>query len=146
MNQKKNDPLVIKRIFEIDTAQLFQAWANPQIMEQWLFPFPAGGSVSVDNQFEVGGSYQLDMYSPAGDIHTMTGEYREIVPNEKIVFTWNTPQVQNTVVTVEFKPVNNGTELVLTHDFLPDADSRKQHTEGWEGCLLNLEKSGVKVT
>ncbi len=99
----------------------------------------------MENSFEVGGTYQLDMHTPDGEVYTMTGEYREIIPNRKIVFTWNTTQVQDTVVTVEFTPVEDGTELMLTHELFPDVDSRQQHTEGWEGCLANLEKSVVRA-
>ncbi|HKJ67337.1 MAG TPA: SRPBCC domain-containing protein [bacterium] len=145
MTTQKTQPLVISRVFSIDTPQLFQAWSDPAVMEKWLFPFPAGGSVDVENTFEVGGTYHLDMHTPDGEVYTMTGEYREIIPNRKIIFTWNTTQVQETVVTVEFTPVEEGTKLSLTHDLFPDADARQQHTDGWEDCLANLEKSVVQV-
>ncbi len=145
MNTRETESLVVTRVFPIDIQKLFRAWSDPGKMQKWLFPFPAGGSVEVENRFEVGGNYQLKMHNPDGDVHTMTGTYKEIIPNRKIVFTWNTTEVQDTVVTIELHAVDEGTELVLTHDMFPDADSAQNHTEGWEGCLVNLEKSIVQT-
>jgi uncharacterized protein YndB with AHSA1/START domain len=43
-----------------------------------------------------------------------------------------------TVVTIEFQTTRSGTRLVLTHDFLPSANSRTAHQMGWDGCLDSL--------
>jgi len=66
--------------------------------------------------------------------------YREIVPNKKLVYTWaweSTPE-RESLVTVEFKPSGNGTELVLTHEQFADSEARDKHQHGWNGCMDRL--------
>ncbi len=141
MAQTNQHSLVITRVFEIDQHRLYQAWSAPDMISQWLFPWPwpEGGSAEVENRFEVGGTYTIDMHTPDGEVYTHTGEYLEIVPEQKIVFSWNSDMVRDTRVTVEFRPVENGTKLVLIHDFFPSDESRQNHKDGWEGCLANLQ-------
>ena len=45
-----------------------------------------GGRVAADAR--VGGRYRIEMRRPSGEAHDVGGVYREIVPNEKLVFTW----------------------------------------------------------
>ena len=68
------------------------------------------------------------------------GEYLEIKPPEKLVFTWNSPAVQNTRVTVELKDLGDSTEIWLTHELLPTEEARKSHEGGWNGCMVKLER------
>jgi uncharacterized protein YndB with AHSA1/START domain len=48
--------------------------------------------------------------------------------------------VEGSVVTVELRDVDGGTELTLTHELPPDPQVRSGHEEGWHGCLANLER------
>jgi uncharacterized protein YndB with AHSA1/START domain len=80
------------------------------------------------------------MVATDGKEYKHTGEYKVIAPPEKLVFTWNSDFAQNTVVTVNFSQVAEGTEITLTHAFLPTDEARKSHTKGWTVCLKNLEK------
>jgi len=140
MKQIDENKLVISRVFQVDQEQLFEAWSDPAIMEKWLFPFGEGGYAEVENEFTRGGDYTLDMYEPDGTSHQMTGEYREIDQYDKIVFTWNSGDLRETAVTLNFSPVEQGTELTLTHEFAPFKDAIDSLVGGWEGCLNSLEK------
>ena len=67
-----------------------------------------------------------------------TGEYLEIVPPEKLVFTWsNDGLVKNSKVTIELFEKGSQTELVLTHELPQDVIERHRH--GWANCLDHLE-------
>lgn len=44
------------------------------------------------------------------------------------------------LVTIDLAESDNKTELTLTHERLPDVESRDHHHQGWIGCLDNLEK------
>ena len=73
------------------------------------------------------------------------GVFRDVVPNEKLVFTWSwkvapPDQPHESLVTVLFKPDNGGTVLTLTHEQLLDDDSRRGHEQGWIGAFDKLEK------
>ena len=72
----------------------------------------------------------------------MSGVYREVVPNEKLVFTWawrSTPE-RESLVTVSIKPDGAGSLLTLTHEQFFDEPARDRHEHGWIGCLNKLER------
>jgi len=72
----------------------------------------------------------------------VNGTYSEIVPNEKLVFSWawqSTPE-RVSQVTIGFKPDGDGTMLTLTHEQFADEMARDNHTRGWSMALDNLEK------
>ena len=90
----------------------------------------------------VGGRYRVEMRSPDGKDHDVGGVYREVVANEKLVFTWawkSTPELES-VVTVLLKADGDGTLLTLTHEQFADEDARDRHQHGWNGALDKLEK------
>ena len=65
----------------------------------------------------------------------------EIIPPEKLVFTWNSDFVQNTVVTVTFSEMETGTEVTISHDLLPAGEMTENHRKGWGGCLARLQST-----
>jgi uncharacterized protein YndB with AHSA1/START domain len=72
------------------------------------------------------------------------GEYVEVVPNERVVFTfgWNMDgnpiAPGSTTVEIALQPEGAKTRLRLTHSGLPDADAVEQHTSGWDHYLGRL--------
>ena len=72
------------------------------------------------------------------------GEFVEIVPNSRIImtFTWieNGGDIGETVLSIELFAQGNGTELVLTHERLPDDEVRAAHQGGWQSTLECLEE------
>jgi uncharacterized protein YndB with AHSA1/START domain len=109
-------------------------------MKQWMGPSDAFGESEVTMDVRVGGRYRIVMHSPDGETHRVSGVYREVVPNRKLVYTWaweSTPE-RESVVTLEFKPSGEGTELVLAHQQFADKQARDKHQEGWNGCLDRL--------
>jgi len=141
--------LVVRKTVKGTREQVFDAWTKPEIMQKWLFP--GAWSAKSSNELKVGGSYTHEMIGDGGGseceteaankpegriVHT--GKYLEIHRPEKLVFTWNSPFVQNTKVTVELRDLTGSTEVVLTHELLETEDLRKRHSDGWNGCLSNL--------
>lgn len=131
--------VVIKRIIKAPRGKVFNVFSDPEIMRKWFFP-EEDWTADITNEFKIGGSYSIKMNAPNGDVYTHTGEYRVISPPEKMVFTWNSPLVQNTLVTVTFQEVGKNTEITLTHDLFPTKEVRDKHEHGWTGCLNNLGK------
>lgn len=133
--------LTIKRRFNVKPEKVFQAWADPEKLKRWLGP----GEVrctSIETDVRIGGSYRFIMQQSGNpEEHNVSGVYREIVPNEKLVFTWawkSTPERESLVI-VTFKPDGDGTLMTLTHENFFDADARDRHNQGWTGALLKLE-------
>ena len=132
--------LTIKRRLNAPPAKVYAAWTDPQMIARWFGP--AGvESVEAETDLRVGGRYHIIMHVP-GDQHDVMGVYREVVPNEKLVFTWawkSTPE-RESLVTVTFKPDGAGTLLTLLHEQFFDADARDRHQHGWAGAIDKLEK------
>lgn len=136
--------LTVKRVIDADPETLFEALTDQDIMKKWFFASTeAGWSASVENDPKVGGRFKIDMHSPE-NTYSHEGEYKEIIPNKKIVFSWNSQAVSDTVVTITLAEVAGGTEVKLKHEFMPNAEQVKRHTQGWTQILENL--AGVVVT
>jgi uncharacterized protein YndB with AHSA1/START domain len=132
--------LTLKRRIKASPSKIFAAWTDPALMARWLGPV---GTVKLiaSTDLRVGGRYDMTMIVP-GDEHNVSGVYREIVPNEKLVFTWvwrSTPE-RESVVTVSLKPDGDATLLTLTHEQFFDAPARDRHRDGWSGTLDKLER------
>jgi len=77
-----------------------------------------------------------------GEEHDVGGVYREVVPNEKLVFSWawrSTPE-RESLVTVLIKPEGAGSLLTLIHEQFFDEAARDRHEQGWIGCLNKFER------
>ena len=132
--------LTIKRRLNAPPAKVYAAWTDPQMIARWFGP--AGvESVEAKTDLRIGGRYHIIMHVP-GDRHDVMGVYREVMPNEKLVFTWawkSTPE-RESLVTLTFRPDGAGTLLTLLHEQFFDADARDRHQQGWAGAIDKLEK------
>src|SRR5215469_4197958 len=92
--------LVLRRTFAADRPRVFRAWIEPEALQRWLKP--NGLNLRVQSlDARVDGSFQFDLENGTSII----GTYLDLVPPEKLVFTWiNQAQPeQGTVVTVDFR-------------------------------------------
>ena len=133
--------LTLKRRIKAPPAKVFAAWIDPEKVKHWMGP----GDVKVLGvtcDARQGGKFNWVMQSASGEIHDVSGVYREIIPNEKLVFTWawkSTPE-RESLVTVLVKPDGDGTLLTLTHEQFFDEDARDRHQGGWSAALDKMEK------
>ncbi len=133
--------LTIKRRFNVAPAKVFSAWTDPEKVKHWMGP-GAVQVLSAENDARIGGRYRWVMQTPAGEVHDVSGVYREVVPNEKLVFTWawkSTPE-RESLVTLTFKPDGAGTLMTLTHEQFFDEAARDSHQGGWNGAVEKLDK------
>lgn len=133
--------LTIKRRLKAPPAKVFAAWTDPEKVMRWMGPAGYAGH-RAESDARVGGRFRWMMQSPDGEISDVGGVYREVVANEKLVFTWawkSTPE-RESVVTVLLKPDGDGTLLTLTHEQFFDQEARDGHENGWNGSLDKLEK------
>jgi uncharacterized protein YndB with AHSA1/START domain len=136
--------LTVKRRLKAPPAKVFAAWTDPEKIMRWMGP---GEIVAqrVDADARVGGRYRIEMRKPSGEAHNVGGVYREIIPNEKLVFTWSWDpapgdEPRESLVTVLLKPDDGGTLLTVIHERMPDEEARAGHEGGWNGALDKLEK------
>jgi glutathione S-transferase len=89
----------------------------------------------------VGGRFRVTM-KKGDDTHTAYGIYRGVIPNERLVFThqWEGPGVVETIVTIDFKDVDGGTEVTIAQEGFKDSEEAMGHEEGWLSTLKNQAK------
>jgi uncharacterized protein YndB with AHSA1/START domain len=136
--------LKIQRFINAPRARVYAAWTDPAQLKEWWGPKQMR-TKTLEFDPRIGGKYRWTLVNEEGEEMTVFGEYRELIPGEKIVFTWKWDddeawENQTSVVTVELSDRDGGTELRLTHEQLPSVESRERHTEGWTVVLDRLEK------
>ena len=146
------DAVVIERTFDAAVDLIWQMWTEPEHFKKWYGP--KGFTVPVaDMELRIGGVRLICMASPDGSMKMWTtGEYTEIVPNERLVYT-ESPADENgnvvspsdmgmpegypttTEVTVLLENLGGRTKMVMTHAGVP-ADSGAGG--GWEQAFDKL--------
>lgn len=135
--------LTINRRLNAPPAKVYAAWTDPEKIIQWFGPAPTVlGSVKAKMDVRVGGSFRISFNTEDGQYHEVGGTYREVVPNQRLVFSWawhSTPE-RESVVTVTLKEDGNGTLLSLNHGQFFDQAARDGHERGWTGTIDKLER------
>jgi uncharacterized protein YndB with AHSA1/START domain len=106
----------LERSYPVPPARVFAAWADPAAKARWFTPGPGSGH-QLD--FRVGGREVATGGPEGGPRMTFETLYRDIVPDQRIVYTSTlsaeTDLVTVSLTTVEFTPGDGGgTRLVLT--------------------------------
>ena len=129
---------IVRRI-KAPPAKVWAAITQPEQMMQWWDP-DAGPTLSVVADVRPGGRFSVVFRLLNGDEHNPTGIYQEVVPEKRLAFTWDLPGKleRESLVTFRLEPFDGGTELTLTHEYLPDESARKSHEDGWSGLLNKL--------
>lgn len=138
--------LHLQRVFDAPRALVWKAWTTPETVVLWLGPveWPA---VSVSQDLRVGGEWRACLRSPeTGEDLWQGGIYREIVPPERLVFTFKWDESHedgppvDTLVTVEFAELPDGrTRMDFTHEGLKSEQSLAGHRHGWTSTFERLE-------
>jgi uncharacterized protein YndB with AHSA1/START domain len=129
----------LRRRVSAGAEEIFDLWTKPDLMVRWLSPFPGAVDCKASCDLRPGGAFSLVM-SSQGSIREVSGTYVQIDRPRKLVFTWMGPLTNNvmTLVTVEFTPDGDETDLVLTHERLPTSAIVEGHTRGWGHILDHL--------
>ena len=146
MNDKtaEKTSLEITRFIKAPPARVYAAWTNPAELKEWFGPKNVR-TLGITADVRVGGKYRWDVVTQEGENWAAFGEYCELVPEKKIVFTWQWDDDEawkshTSIVTVELFDRGGGTELRLKHEQLPTEESRDRHGEGWSSLLGRLER------
>jgi uncharacterized protein YndB with AHSA1/START domain len=127
--------LQVSRVINAPCGLVYRAWTEPKQMVQWFSPEDVKCH-SVEAEVKVGGAYRIHMIASKGDCIAV-GNYREIVPDKRLQFTWNREDggVTDTLVTVEFEDLGKSTRLTLTHEGFENEEDRDDHNEGWSSAV-----------
>ena len=81
-----DEQILITREFDAPRHLVYRAWTTPELVRRW-WTADRGDATTVEIDLRVGGRWRYVMVTPGGFEVAFHGEYREIVPNERIVST-----------------------------------------------------------
>ena len=129
--------LVLKRRLKAAPEKVYEAWTQPEQMTRWWGVTENPKPPVAETDLRVGGRFRVQFWDPKNEHHSVSGTYREVVPNRKLSFSWawqSTPE-RESMVTIELNPVTDGTMLTLTHEQFFDEKARDDHSVGWNMML-----------
>ncbi len=135
--------LHLEVVLDAPTQRVFAACVEPEMLAEWWGP--AGFITrSVDLDVRDGGAYRITMQPPDGEAFHLRGEYSEVDPPRRLVYTfeWEEPDPddQETVVTLTFVDDREGTKLVLDQGPFATQARHALHEAGWKETLERLER------
>lgn len=152
MNERsmQHSTFFIERSYAASPERVFAACSDPTIKARW-FGGPDNPNYSLD--FRVGGRESNSGGPPGGPVYLYEAEFRDIVPNQRIVTTYemfmDEQRISVSVATMEFLPEGTGTKLKFAEQgvFLDGLDNAAQREHG-TGELLDglgefLQKESV---
>ena len=131
--------VVVRRNIAASAEDLFDAWLDPEALAIWMRPGAGIRNTEAKVEPRVGGRFEINMHAESGVI-PHSGEYKVIDRPRRLVFTWFSPHTgdRDSLVTVDFLPRGKLTEVVVTHEQLPEA-KREAHNGGWTKALEKLD-------
>ncbi len=131
----------LHRVFRAPPERLYRAFLDPDALAKWLPPNGFTGQVH-EMDARVGGGYRMSFTNfTTGTRHSFGGEYRELVPHERIVYTdrFDDPNLPGDMqATVVLRAVSCGTEVKITQEGVPDVILPEACYLGWQESLQQL--------
>ncbi len=116
---------------------VWEFFVDPEKLTRWK-------GMNADLDPRPGGVYRCEVLPG----HMARGEYVELDPPRRLVFTWgweksgdeeNPVPPGSSTIEVELTPEGDGTSLRFVHRDLPSAEAAESHAHGWDNCLPRLE-------
>lgn len=138
--------LTLSKDFNVPVARLYQAWITPDDLKQWWRPMGnilqhATTPPKQDGQIEYVFANEQGAHS-----FTITGVYKEVQEEKKLVYTWNWQIPAATVgdsaflLTIEFSAAASGSRINVTQENFTDEEAVHPHQDGWEKALTDLQQ------
>ena len=126
------------RTIRAPAQKVFGAWIDASQLQRWLAPVARADG-------RVHGRFRLEVQTADGS-HVVSGEYRELVPDRRIVMSWvyEGPMIpagkESTTVTAEFHARGPETEVRVHHEGLKNPTYREAIRQGaWAEALKQLD-------
>jgi uncharacterized protein YndB with AHSA1/START domain len=135
--------LAMRRVLRAARPVVYEAFCDPVELAKWWGP---EGFTTPCLEFgpRVGTRYRIEMQPLEGDAFFLTGEFREVEPPARLVFTfvWEDPDPADveTVVALAFRDLGDVTELALTQGPFQTEARRALHRDGWTESFDRLER------
>jgi len=133
----------LHRVLATRPEKVYRAFLEADALAKWL---PPNGFTCTVHHLEpkVGGGFRMSFRNfTTGNGHSFGGEYRELVPNERLRYTdtFDDPNLPGEMaVTVTLKAVSCGTEVDIVQEGIPDLIPTEACYLGWQESLRNLAR------
>ena len=141
MSNESNLTIQVSKSFNASKEKLYKAWTEPEELKQWWKPMDKQ-LTKVENEITEGGTvrYQFE------DNLQVRGEYKEVTPGEKLVYSWiwEVPEESlhkgEYLLTVSFKDDGDGgSSLDISQQNIMEEHAVKPHQTGWDEALEDLK-------
>jgi len=115
VERKSDREVVVTRTFDAPARLVFEAWTKPELFEQWWVPRSMGMTLrSCELDVRTGGKYRLVFGDDPANPMAFFGEYLDVVPNQRLVWTNEESGADGSVTTVTFEEKDGRTMLVMS--------------------------------
>jgi uncharacterized protein YndB with AHSA1/START domain len=133
----------LHRVFRSMPERVYRAFLDADAMAKWMPPF--GFTCKVHHiDARVGGTYKMSFTNfSTGNGHSFGGEYRELVPNERIRYTdsFDDPNLPGEMrTTISLRQVSCNTEVIIVQEGVPEVIPVETCYLGWQQSLEQLAK------
>ncbi|MEO7338028.1 MAG: SRPBCC family protein [Caldimonas sp.] len=131
----------LHRVLRTQPEKIYRAFLDAGAMAKWLPPY---GFICSVEKFDpvVGGTFKMSFRNfTSGNSHSFSGEYIELVPNERIRYTdkFDDPNLPGVLqVTINLRQVICGTDLSIVQEGIPEAIPLEMCYLGWQESLAQL--------
>jgi uncharacterized protein YndB with AHSA1/START domain len=129
-------------VFTSKAERVYKAFIDPAAMCKWLPPNGFTGTVH-EMDARVGGSYKMSFTNfSTGGSHSFGGEFVEMVPNEKLVYTdkFDDPNLPGEMrTTIQIKQLAMSVDINITQEGIPDMIPVEMCYLGWQESLALLK-------
>jgi len=147
--QDTDRDLALSFILDAPRDKVYQCWTQPDLLKQWFAPKP-WSTPKVEMDLRPGGASMVTMADPEGNEYPNPGQYLEVVPNERLVFTdaftgdWAPSGKPFFTGYLTFEDAGVGKTkytAVARHWTVEDAENHKKmgFHQGWAICAQQLE-------
>ena len=131
---------VIKLVstFRAPRAKVFRTWTEPELIKKWFFAQEGFRTPVAEMELRPFGAWKIRVETPSGDPTLIYGNFIEVVPNERLTYSWTGACSQEqywTMVTAKFIDDGAGSRIQLTHGVFENETDRLAHEQGWFGCI-----------
>jgi uncharacterized protein YndB with AHSA1/START domain len=134
--------LSIHRVFDAPRDLVFRTWTQPEHLAHWYGP--AGTMTplhTISMDVRTGGAWRACMINTeTGEEYPTGGEFHEVVPPERLVFTWGEPGGDEVgLVTITFEDLGAKTAMNFLLTGLPDNPELLGNvSSGWSSTFDRL--------
>ncbi len=143
MNAPERFSLTMTRFIRAPREKVFDAFTSESGLASWMGP--RGMQVAkAQATAEIGGAWHVDMKARDGSIYSVGGRFTDLRRPASLATTWQWQGEHNpmpgveTLIEVELREKDGGTELHMTHSGFPAAAARDGHNQGWTSTFNRL--------